>query len=280
MFALYIDDSGSAQDQPVAIAAGIVIPAVRLKQFEDEWTRFLEKEEIATDGFHSSVCFHRNPHSVFKDWTDERVGRVFERILQMFQKYVVKAYCSATCKKDYDELVPQNMRECVSKNHFVWALSSVLGLSYDWSSKRVAPMKYVFDMTDKETKRDIVEAIEYLAQPGSVYGDHFSDHPTFLPRKSVPGLQLADFFAWLCYQHAHKSITGKQVPDLVDRVWNKILPDISTKLENSRIVVQRLSREGLADWVKKTYGTPADLAIREFKSKRKNDRMPKRNSVR
>ena len=175
--------------------------------------------------------------------------------------------------------MPGDMRLGVSKNHFVWALSSVLGLSYDWSKKRSAPMEYVFDLTDKETKRDITESLDYTAEPEIGYGDHYTAHHSFRSRKLIPGLQVADFFAWHCYQAAHESITGKPVPDLVGKIWNKLMPDISGELEQSRIVIRRLSREGLAAWVKKTYGSPIDLAVRKYKQKRKEDRMPKRKSA-
>ena len=36
----------------------------------------------------------------------------------------MKAFCVATEKKNYDEVMPQDMRFGVSDNHFVWALSS------------------------------------------------------------------------------------------------------------------------------------------------------------
>jgi hypothetical protein len=279
MFTLYIDDSGTAHEQPIAIAAGVLIPAIRLERFEREWNRFLEKEGIAAYGFHSSECFYRNPKSVFADWTDEGVERVFFRVLQIFQKYAIKAFCIATNKKDYDELMPEDMRVGVSKNHFVWALSSVLGMSYDWSTKRSAPMEYVFDLTDKETKRDITEAIDYSAEPHIGYGDHYTAHHSFCSRKEVPGLQVADFFAWLCYQAACESVIKKPVPELVERIWAAISPDISDEAEQSRIAIQRLSRDGLVAWVKRTYGSPVDLAVREYRQKRKEARMPRRKNA-
>jgi hypothetical protein len=79
LFTLYIDDSGTAIEQPIAIAAGVIIPAVRLELFEREWNRFLDKEGIREDGFHSSECFYKNSKSVFANWSDERVERVFAR---------------------------------------------------------------------------------------------------------------------------------------------------------------------------------------------------------
>jgi hypothetical protein len=280
MSTLYIDDSGTARDQPIAIAAGVIIPAIRLQLFEREWNRFLEKEGIANDGFHTSECFYKNPKSVFANWKDERIERVFVRVLQIFDKYAIKAFCVAAYKKDYDEVMPLEMRVGVSSNHFVWAVSSVLGMGYDWATRTSAPMEYVFDLTDKETKRDITEAIDYSAEPEVGYGNHFIGHSSFRSRKELPGLQLADFFAWHCYQAACQSITGKPMPKLAQYIWDNLSPHMSDKTDaGTKIVIQRLNREGLAAWVKKMYGTPIDLAVREYKTKRKEARKPKKKGL-
>lgn len=276
MLTLYIDDSGSDPNQQVAIAAGVVIPALRLELFEREWNRFLDKEGIRKDGFHASECCAHDPNqkTPYASWDDAHVQRVFERVLQIMRKYTVKGFCIATYKKDYDELVPLDMRLAVSKNHFVWAVSSVLGLGHDWSTKRSAPLEYVFDLTDKETKRDITESIDYSAEIG--YGDHFTAHHSFRSRKQVPGLQLADFFAWHCYQEACRSILKKPMPGVAARIWGKLAPHASIDpKDESWIVIQRLNRKGLADWVKKMYGSPGEIAIREYRKKRKQARMPK-----
>ena len=93
-------------------------------------------------------------------------------------------------------------------------------MSYDWSAKgRSVPMEYVFDLFDKEIKRDITESIEYSAEPEIGYGDHYTGHYSFRSRKKVPGLQLADFFAWHCYLAACESVTGKPMPTLPESIW-------------------------------------------------------------
>ena len=280
MFSLYIDDSGSDPNQPVAIAAGLMIPSLQLEAFEREWNRFLDKEDIRADGFHSSECCAHDPkqETPFASWGDGRVARVFERVLQFMRKYAIKGFCIAAYKKDYDELVPPDMRVAVSKSHFVWALSSVLGLSFDWGAKRSSPIEYVFDLTDKDIKRDITEAMDYSAENG--YGDHFTAHHSFRSRKDVPGLQLADFFAWHCYKAACKTIVGTPMPDIAVSIWARLYPHITDNADDGKLlVIQRLNREGLTNWVNKTYGTPVELSVRAYKKKRKEARMPKRKKA-
>ena len=266
VFIIYIDDSGSAPDQKFAIAAGIVFPAKRLMEFEREWRAFLEKEKIPE--FHASECLARNPHSAFANWDDGRVERVFARIQQIIFKYSVKAFCIGIHKQDYDEVVPEEMWASVGKSHYVWAVSSVLGLSYDWAISRAVPMEYVFDNAEKAIKRDLREAIDYSE---AVHSDHFSGHNSFGRRKDVPGLQAADLFAWSCYQAALHTRFGHPMHPLA----RKIFDTFWLKNEGQWCVIQSLNREGIELWVKKTHGSPADLKIREFKNARKEARTPK-----
>jgi hypothetical protein len=42
VFTVYIDDSGTAPDQQVAIASGLIIPAIKAEALDKEWTTFLE----------------------------------------------------------------------------------------------------------------------------------------------------------------------------------------------------------------------------------------------
>jgi hypothetical protein len=278
MFTLYIDDSGSDPNQHVAIAAGLIIPALRLKAFEREWNRFLDKEGIREKGFHSAECCAHNPdqESQFASWDDGRSSLAFERVFQLMRKYAIKGFCIAAYKKDYDEIVPSDMRDGVSKSHFVWALSSLLGLGHDWATRRSVPLEYVLDLpSSKEIKRDITETIDYSAEIG--YGDHYTAHHSFRSRKEVPGLQMADFFAWHCYQAARKSILKKPMPNIAVSVWARLYPHITDKSDDGKwLVVQRLNREGLTNWVKKVYGTPIDVSIREYRKKRKEARASKR----
>jgi hypothetical protein len=139
-------------------------------------------------------------------------------------------------------------------------------------------MEYVFDtIDDKKIRRDIAEAIDYSSEPHMGYGDHFTNHHMFRARKEVPGLQLADFFAWHSYQAAWQSVTKRPMPKLVAETWLRLSAQISDdKNAGTKYIVQRLNREALAAWVKRTYGSPGELAVREYKQKLKQARMPKR----
>jgi hypothetical protein len=265
MFSLYTDDSGSAPDQRFTIAAGIVFPAKRIEAFEREWNAFFKDKEGVQD-FHASVCVAHNPHSDFADWDDERVERVLLHAQQIIFKYSVKAFSIGIHKQDYNELVPDEMWLSVSKSHYVWALSSVLGLSYDWASEHSTPMEYVFDNASKEEKRDIEEAIDYSED---VYPGHFSGHYSFRSRKEVPGLQAADLYAWVNYQAACHTRFDVPIKPIAEKLWH---PFISRR-EGQWSTVQSLNRMGVELWVKKTHGSPEDLRLREYKRKRREARM-------
>ncbi|MGA8152618.1 MAG: DUF3800 domain-containing protein [Terriglobales bacterium] len=271
MFSVYIDDSGSAPDHKFALAAGIVFPAKRIEPFEREWNNFLKNEGVRE--LHASVCVAHNPHSDFADWDDDRSERVLLHAQQIIFKYSVKAFSIGIHKQDYNELVPKEMWLSVSQSHYIWALSSVLGLSYDWASERATPMEYVFDNASKEEKRDIEEAIDYSE---AIYPSHFSGHYSFRSRKEVPGLQAADLYAWVNYQAACDTRLGIPIKPIAEKLWFPFI------LRNQKkwSTIQSLNRKGLEMWVQRTYGSSEDLRLREYKQRRKEARMPKRKKGR
>lgn len=243
-----------------------MFPAKRIAAFEREWNAFLQKERVQE--LHASECVAHNPHSDFADWDDDRSGRVLLRAQEIIFKYSVKAFSIGIHKQDYNEVVPKEMWLSVGQSHYVWALSSVLGLSYDWSSNHSTPMEYVFDNASKEEKRDIDEAIDYS---DAIYPGHFSGHYSFRSRKNVPGLQAVDLYAWVNYQAACDTRFGVPIKPIAEKLW---FPFISRD-NGEWCIIQSLSREGLEMFVKRTYGSPEDLRLREYKQKRKEARMPK-----
>jgi hypothetical protein len=266
VFSIYIDDSGSAPEHRFAIAAGIVFPAKRIDAFEREWNTLLGKEGVRE--LHASVCVAHNPHSDFADWDNDRSERVLLRAQQIIFKYSVKAFSIGIHKQDYDDVIPEEMRLSVSESHYVWALSSVLGLSYDWASTHSASMEYVFDTASKEEKRDIQEAIDYS---DAIYPGHFSGHYSFRSRKEVPGLQAVDLYAWVNYQAACHTRFDTPIKPIAEKLWFPFL----LRNEKKWCTIQSLNREGLEMWVKKTHGSPEDLRLRDYKQQRREARMPK-----
>jgi len=265
VFTIYIDDSGSSPEHPLAIASGIIFPAKQLRRLEAEWNSFLEREGIP--GFHSSECLARNPHSAFVGWSDERVKRVFGRVRQITFKYSVKSFTIAIYKKDYNEVMPEEMRMRVG-SYYTWALSSVLGLAYDWAIRRDVPMEYVFDNAEKVIRREIEDSIKYSE---SVYGDHFAARYSFQSRKEVPALQTVDLFAWTCFQQGRHVRVEHPIHPLAEESWRAY-----RNFGNAQwCMVQSLNREGIENWVKEMYLGPEDIQFKEFKQKLREERKPK-----
>jgi hypothetical protein len=276
MYTIYIDDSGTAPEQKVAIAAGIIIPAARLRAFESEWKRFLEKEGLVPDGFHTSECIAKNPKSAFAGWDDVRVERVFARVQQITFKYVTKAFVIAIHKQNYDEVVPEEMWSGIGRSHFIWAVSSLLGLGHDWATGHSVPMEYIFDSTDdKELKRDVTEAIAYSEEVG--YGKHFIDHHAFRSRKQTPALQLADFYAWHSFQMAGYKFFKHAIPPMALKTVEAFAARSSSSPKNGTwAVAQTLNRQALEAWVKKVRSSAEVSKVRAYKQEKKAARMPKK----
>src|ERR1700756_2280593 len=81
MFILYIDDSGTAPDQHVAIATALIIPAVQIIRLEKEWESFRVNEGFKC--FHTSPFAARNPKTEFANWDDVKQERVLRRVRQI-----------------------------------------------------------------------------------------------------------------------------------------------------------------------------------------------------
>lgn len=73
MFTVYIDDSGTAPEQQVAIASGLIFPAKRMAAMEREWRSFLQKQGI--EQFHTSECVARTGGLSLQVGTKEKFSR-------------------------------------------------------------------------------------------------------------------------------------------------------------------------------------------------------------
>lgn len=258
MFTIYIDDSGTAPEQRMAVAAGIVVPAARIPKLESEWNAFLKKEHIPE--FHTSECLARNQHSPFAAWDDQRVRRVFALVRQLTIRFSVKGFCIGIHKQDYDEVLTVDMKDAIGDSHYAWALSSVIGHAEDFSKEHKASMTYVFDNAGKVLRREVTDALEFMEtkEPG-----RFSGNWMFGKRSEIPALQAVDLFAWTCFQQFRRARFGTPIRAIAD--------ETNLGYEKGRRgtwrTVQSLSREGLEKWVAENRDNPRTQEIIEFKKK-------------
>ena len=68
-FAIYLDDSGTASDQPIAIASAFILPAKQKVPLENEWNRFTKANGFSD--FHAAACAApKSKDKQYKDWDD------------------------------------------------------------------------------------------------------------------------------------------------------------------------------------------------------------------
>jgi hypothetical protein len=266
VFTIYIDDSGTSPEHKMAIAAGIIIPAIQIARFDAEWNEFLAREHISD--FHSSVCLARNHKSEFANWDDDHVRRVFRQVRRMTFKYSVKGFCIGIHKELYDDVLPDDMRAAVGQSYYTWAVSSLLGLAYDWAHERSVPIMYVFDEENKNVKREIEDAMTFSER---IYGDHFSGHHSFRKRREVPCLQAVDQFAWACFQGFRRARFDQNLHEIATESRTAYLKAKSGEWHE----IQSLNREGLEKWVADLRNNPRTQEIIAFKEKLRESRKPK-----
>lgn len=203
-FNVYIDDSGTAPNQKVAIASCIVIPAIKIPALDREWEALKDKENFSD--FHTSECIANNPKSYFAKWDDNKKSRVLSRIRQITKKYAVKVVSFAVNKLDYEQLAPPEVKEFTGEHHYAWAAENVLNWIDDWGdkSKVTLPFEYIYDCMDKGARKDEIDGLmirmeNFYAENGEA--GRYSNYG-FRRRQDIPALQCADLLAWTCYQIA------------------------------------------------------------------------------
>lgn len=201
MVNIYIDDSGTAPDQRIAIASALIAPASRMRLFENEWSNFCEKYEIGKDGFHSSECASRNHKSEYAKWNEEKVKKAFDRVSAITMKYSLKAFSFAVKKTDYDDLMPKKWKDVGGHLHYTWGIKHVLNLLRRWdeATDPNRPVEYFFDWQEGEPRHEIEKmmSMEESLRPGKYEG-----HYSFRKRKEVPALQCTDLLAWTSLSRA------------------------------------------------------------------------------
>lgn len=257
VFTVYIDDSGTAPKQQVAIASGLIFPAKRIPAMEREWTKFCQKEGMERKGFHTSECIARNEHSDFAHWSDEKVDRVITRVRQIIRKYSPKAFSISINKVIYDEIIPDEFRAVVGRQHYTWGVDAICGFIWHWARTRNLPMEYVFDNLDGKAQREQKAEIELVMSNGErMHPGDFSGRYHFRDRKNVPALQCADLFAWTCYQRSLQLFTGKPLHPLAERCWKEFGSWDGDKWCGAWVA----TKESLVDWVARVRADPIEMA--------------------
>jgi len=163
-FTAYLDDSGTDPNQKVAIGTALLIPAGRITSLDQEWEALKRKHGFSD--FHTSVFAAKNPKSDFANWSDDKQKSVLGRVRQIIRKYGVKIYSFTVNKRDYDEVIPADLRHYIG-SHYSWAIRHVISHCVAWRvSRRIPhPLQYLFDwMKPSDPGRREIETIMEQAE--------------------------------------------------------------------------------------------------------------------
>jgi len=214
MFTVYLDDSGTALEHPVAVATALIIPSARILALESEWQTFAGKEGFTY--FHTSAFVAHNLKSEFADWDDKKRQRVFDRVRQICRKYGTICFSFAVKKDDYDAVVTGDWREYFGKYHYSWAIRHVMQFVDNWriGNKISVPLEYVFSWLDTRAQRLERREVELIMSQfadtaadrghGGEYDNYGFRHP-----EDIAGLQCVDQIAWVYYRIAQQQLAGK-----------------------------------------------------------------------
>lgn len=266
-FTTYIDDSGTAPDQRVAMCTALIIPAARIIAMEREWKTLKEKEGFSD--FHTSVFIARNYKTEFAKWDDDKQERVFRRVREIIKKFGVKIYTFAVNKKDYDEVIPDSAKGYIG-DHYTWAVRHVIGHLAAWRKSRrvVNPLQYLYDWMEKnDPKRkeieEVMEQAEMVAEQIGMAGEY--ENFDFRRRKDHAGLQCVDAIAWTSYQISMHAIYGTPMHPMAHVAWEDLLSRNTEVIAGpfEWLTAFSVSRNQLEEWL--DTASPDTMLIAKFK---------------
>lgn len=249
LYTACIDDSGTDPNQQVAIATALVIPASRIQMLQVEWDAMRIKEVFSS--FHMSEFSSPTPpkKSEFLGWGIEKRDRVYRQVRDIIKNYGAVTISFAVYKKDYDEIVPPDVRKNSGKFHYTWAVRHLLAGLEAWRRycKVKEPFEFVFDHIRKNDERR-VEIEDVMDQAESLEPGIYSNY-SFRNRERFPGLQCVDVLGWISYQFALYIYGGKRIVRDAKIGWEDF-EDYSDSYPGGWRTAAALKREELERWIK------------------------------
>jgi hypothetical protein len=234
------DDSGTHPGSPTAVCAGYVATVTQWRHLEKEWREADAREPFMP--FHTADCLSR--HKQFEGWDNQRVYGLLRKLTGIINSRVRYAVISAVVKKDYDEVVPEWLKERAGRKPYTFCVASCLGFIKQWRDqyKITSPIEYIFDWMGKG-KGEIMGAF------GGLIRYHHQDDIgaykgglSFQTKDRFVQLQAADIIATAGGHHMnYKVLAGKSTEGepLFDEVM-KFKPRPSNRY---------FDRKNLIEWV-------------------------------
>jgi len=221
MFTIFIDDSGTAPDQKVVIAAAMVVPAAKITSLNREWAEFNQGYGFGGD-FHSSICVARNRHSVFAGWSDRKVRNALRRARSIMKRNACKSISLTIHKDDFAAEAPQEWLKVGGNDPFTWAFRTLLNLLRNPKMTKhygPGPYEYIIDWVEP---RDREEIEMLMAQFESAYPGEYEGRYSFRKRQLVPALQCCDLLAWSAFSRSRYAFMNTPMHQLANASYEDL----------------------------------------------------------
>ena len=252
MFSVYIDDSGTDPNQKVAIATGLIVPALRITALDREWEKFKEKEQFKC--FHTSPCLAGNEKEGFGAWDQEKRFRVLRRVRRIAKKYGARAFSLAIKKSDYEEVIPQEFLELAGRYHYTWAIRNLLVILNAWAIKNgvTTSYEYIYHWMDPKAQKVPRQEIETVMAQAEDAAKRLGAHRTFVnysfrQDEEIPALQCVDAVGWAAYQAALKVFAAVPISEIATESFS----DFHRADGNGWLVALTITKDHLRDWVER-----------------------------
>jgi hypothetical protein len=251
---VHFDDSGTAPDQQIALAACYAGTPEQWGEFSRNWTEVKKQEGFS--------AFHMAPfvagEKPFDNWGDERKRRVLARLCNIITTRARKGFATAITKNDYDEIITGHFRRHCGNFHYTFAVRQICGRVAIWrkTSTPQATMRYVFDWMESELSAR--REIEYVMD-GAMATSELNQERTgftvlsgysFERKSSILPLQAADILAWTVYQQMQKLILDRPLRWEAEMAYELLKHSSSCPLDDGYFV-----RDNLKGWAE------AELAV-------------------
>jgi hypothetical protein len=258
MLTIYIDDSGTSPNETIAVAAGWIAKTPAWTLLERGWAKVQNVES------HRFTCMHMGEFShgskEFEGWDLNKKLLVIRKLTPLITKRALKGFALGVVKKDFDEIVPANLRAQGFENHYTYAIRRVLGMIHDWRKAEGfddLPIEYIFDFMNLHDPRrmeiqKVFTSIGTEHENLNLYG-LTKDGFNFKDKKSLPPLQAADMLAWTIYRAMQHEIGEKDASPIATLLFR----DFQTAKHGHLLEGGYNKREHLIAWVKGKGITPS-----------------------
>ena len=202
MFILYCDDSGTHAQSEVAVAGACIASTEQWAEFERNWEEINRREKFGV--FHMTDFVARKQQFALPEWQDEdKRARTLRALIGIINTRVRYAIAGVVEKSAYDDLVPDDLRGRLGKNHYTFAVRQCIAAVDRWrqSYGHTEPVKYIFDRLPKGQGRtaEINSAFRIMESGGEDATARYGIEPqgwSFKDKTGAVQLQAADIWAY------------------------------------------------------------------------------------